>query len=134
MNHMEIIQSINPVNPSSFLLLLLLLSPHPLLRRANFPLAAIVLPANLQILLHAPILLHHQSPQPLILRLQLPNTLFQLRGLILQLLRRLLEGLFALLLLDAEAGRGGGVAAAFVLFGGEAGGGGFRLGTVVGAC
>ena len=84
-----------------------------------------ILPLHLQILPDAPILLHHQPPQPLILRLQLPDALLQLQRLVLEILGRLLEGLFALLLLDAEAGRGGGVAAAFILLGGEAGSGGF---------
>lgn len=122
----------NSINPSS----LILLSPYALLHLATFPLpfTPIILPPDLQILLGAPILLHHQSPQPLILRLQLSNALLQLERLVLQLLRRLLERLFALLLLDAEACRSGGVAAAFVFFGREAGGGGFELGGVLLGC
>lgn len=110
---------------------------HALLHRAAFPLprAPVVLPAHLQVLLDAPVLLNHQSAQPFVLRLQLPDALLQLQRLVLQVLGRLLEGLFALLLLDAEARRGGGVAAPFVFFGREAGGGGFGLrgaGVVVG--
>ena len=52
--------------------------------------------------------------QPLILCLQLPNLLLQLLGLVVQFLGRLLKCLFALLLLDAKAGRCGRVSAAFV--------------------
>lgn len=109
------------------------LSPHALLRRLTFPLpgTSIFLPPHPQIFLGAPILLHHQAPQPLVLCLQASNALLQLERLILQILGRLLKRLFALLLLDAEARRGGCVAATFVFFGGEAGGGGFGLGGVV---
>lgn len=113
--------------------LLPILSPNTLLARPFFPppLPPIILPPNLQILLQPSFLLDHEPPQPLILRLQLPNTLFQPERLVLQILSRLLEGLFALLLLDAEAGRGGGVAAAFVFLGREAGSRGLGLGGVV---
>ena len=109
---------------------LFLLSPHTLLRRPTFPLPLILI-SNLQILLDAAILLNHQSPQPLVLRLQLPDALLQLERLVLQLLGRMLERLFTLLLLNAEARRGGGVAAAFVFFGRVAGGGGFELRGIV---
>ena len=86
-----------------------LLSTHTLLPLFTSPLPTPLnttnpLPPNLQIRLLAPILLHHKNPQPLIFRLQLPNTLLQRQSLVLQILRSLLERLLALLLFDAEAG------------------------------
>ena len=102
-----------------------------LLRRATFPLARVAtvpLPPDPQILLGAPVLLHHEAPQPFVLRLEAADALLELEVPVLEVLGRLLERLFALLLLDAEAGRGGRVAAAFVFFGREAGGGAFGRG------
>lgn len=114
----------------------LLIGSHALLRRATFPLAgtSMLLPSRPQILLGAPVLLNHQPLQPFVLHLQTPNALLQQAVLVLEVLGRLLEGLFALLLLDAEARRGGRVAAAFVFFGREAVGGGLGLGRVGGCC
>ena len=66
-------------------------------------------------------LLHHQAPQPAILLLKPVNLALQRRNFVRELFRGFLQSLLALLLLHAEASRGGGVTAAFVLFGGQTG-------------
>lgn len=64
--------------------------------------------------------LSNQALQPLILRLELLDAAFELLDFIRHFLCTLLELRFALLLLDAEACRGGCVAAALVFFGCDA--------------
>ena len=68
------------------------------------------------------VLLGNEVLQPFVLRLQLIDASFQRCDLVAHFLGRSLESLFTLLLLDAETGAGGGVASAFVFFGGEPGG------------
>jgi hypothetical protein len=67
-------------------------------------------------------LLSNQALEPCVLRLELADAGLELLHAVAHLLGGLLERLLALLLLDAEAGGSGCVAAALVLLGGAAGG------------
>ena len=72
------------------------------------------------VLLAAAVLVGDEALEPLVLRLESLDASLELGDLLRHLLGRLLERLLALLLLDAEAGAGSGVALALVLLGGEA--------------
>ena len=103
---------------------------HALSPRLRYPLGLAPEPTPLLLEALLAILVNHQLPQPLILRLQPPNPRLKRIGLVGQVFGCALQSLFALLLFDAEAGGGGGVAPAFVFVDGvfgrfvEGGGGG----------
>ena len=110
-------QSLRPTRLGSHTLLLSIRFPVDGLARGVF------FPAESQILFLTSMFLHHQTSQPFVFRLELSDSLFEQGCLVLQFLGRVLESLFALLLLDAKASRGSGVAATFVFFGGVTRGG-----------
>jgi hypothetical protein len=76
----------------------------------------------LELLLHAlhVLLLGDQALEPLVLHLELVNSVLERGDFVGHFLRLLLESGLTLLLLDAEAGGGGRVATTLIFFGGKA--------------